>query len=157
VKFAFPDRRVIVITGDGAFQETVQAVSSHNYYKQNTVVFVLVNGIYGVEQKIVNPNPFRTPPIDYKDPLLNNVYEYNHLAKWDYAKAALLFGGVGKTAKTVSNLESILKEVDADQAHNYVVEIDIPIDDVPSEIKGGLNTPGEDENENANFPPGNVY
>jgi len=54
-------------------------------------------------------------------------------------------------------LESILKEVDADQAHNYVVEIDIPIDDVPSEIKGGLNTPGEDENENANFPPGNVY
>lgn len=38
VKFAQPDKRVVVVVGDGAFQETCQAVSSHHYLGQDTVL-----------------------------------------------------------------------------------------------------------------------
>ena len=81
VKCAMPEKRVLVIVGDGAFQETCQAVSSHSELGHNTVVFVLLNGIYGVEQISVNPNPFPTPPKHYQDQLLNNVYSYNRLPR----------------------------------------------------------------------------
>jgi indolepyruvate decarboxylase len=54
VKCAAPDKRAVVIVGDGAFQETCQALSSYQILGQNTVVFILANGIYGIEQKLVN-------------------------------------------------------------------------------------------------------
>jgi indolepyruvate decarboxylase len=98
VKCAMPDKRVVVVVGDGAFQETCQAVSSHRQLGQNTVVFVLANGIYGIEQKLVNPNPFRTPPKGYQDQLLNQVYPYNLLHDWHYEKLTDVFGG-GRTSR----------------------------------------------------------
>ncbi|GMM85121.1 thiamine pyrophosphate-binding protein [Pseudoalteromonas sp. MTN2-4] len=79
IKCAFPDKRAIVVVGDGAFHETCQAVADQHAYGQNTVVFVIANGIYGIEQYLVNPNPFRQPPVDYPDKLLNDVYQYNDL------------------------------------------------------------------------------
>ena len=43
------DKRVIVICGDGAFQETCQSISTMIKLGHNNVIFVLNNGIYGVE------------------------------------------------------------------------------------------------------------
>ena len=51
VKCARPHKRAIVICGDGAFQQTCQAVGSYAALGHNTVVFVLDNGLYGIEQR----------------------------------------------------------------------------------------------------------
>jgi indolepyruvate decarboxylase len=155
VKFALPDKRVVVVVGDGAFQETCQAVSSHHYLGQNTVVFVLANGIYGIEQKLVNPNPFRVPPDDYPQPLQNQVYPYNDLHAWDYSRLTLAFGGEGRRVGTVDALAAVLAEIDGNPDANFVVHVEIPRTDIPHAVK--LTEPGEDETENEEWPPALLF
>ena len=157
VKFAQPDKRVVVVVGDGAFQETCQAVSSHHYLGQDTVVFVLANGIYGIEQKLVNPNPFRTPPEDHPDPLQNAVYPYNDLHAWEYEKLTDAFGGVGRRVRTVDELAKVLAEIDATPDTNFVVHVEIPRVDTPAAIRAHLGGAGEDETDNAQWPPALLF
>lgn len=155
VKFAMPDKRMVVVVGDGAFQETCQAVSSHHYLGQDTVVFVLANGIYGIEQKLVNPNPFRTPPVDYPGGLQDKIYPYNDLHAWDYEKLTLAFGGEGRRVRTVHELVAVLADIDAHPDANFVVHVEIPRTDIPSAVK--LTEPGEDETENDDWPPALLF
>lgn len=158
VKCAKPDKRAVVIVGDGAFHETCQAVSDHHANGQNTVVFVLVNGLYGIEQDIVNPNPFRLPMVDYKDKMLESVYPYNVLPRWKYDKVPEVFGGIGRKAANEDELKAILREIRATPDSNFVVEIPIPEVDVPSAIRARINAiVGEDEIENPKWPPTGVY
>ena len=154
VKCAKPDKRAVVVVGDGAFHETCQAVSDHHAYGHNTVVFILSNGIYGIEQLLVNPNPFRKPPRDYTDGLLNSVYPYNDLPAWKFDKLTEAFGGIGRKATNLLELSTILDEIKSNPDSNFVVEVCIPKTDVPAAIAANLNADvGEDEIENPQWPP----
>ncbi|MCO7186934.1 MULTISPECIES: thiamine pyrophosphate-binding protein [unclassified Pseudoalteromonas] len=158
IKCAFPDKRAIVVVGDGAFHETCQAVADQHAYGQNTVVFVLANGIYGIEQYLVNPNPFRTPPVDYQDKLLDKVYSYNDLPAWKIANITEAFGGEGRRVSTVSELMAVMEEIRTNPSSNYVVEVTIPKEDTPHSITIEANTAvGEDEIANPNWPPANKF
>jgi indolepyruvate decarboxylase len=157
VKCAMPNHRVLVVVGDGAFQETCQAVSSHHHLQQNTVVFVLANGIYAIEQKLVNPNPFRQPPRDYSDPLLDKVYSYNKLHDWSYEKLADVFGGKGIVVNTLQELADALQTIDQHPDDNFVVVVRIPETDTPASVKKSLNDPGEDETPNSQWPPALLF
>ena len=154
VKCAEPDKRVMVAVGDGAFHETCQAVADQHAYGQNTVVFVLANGIYGIEQYIVNPNPFRKPPFDYKDKLLDTVYPYNALPSWNYSKIPDSMGGEGRKVSSPDELKAVLEEIRDKPDTNFVVEVVIPETSTPSTLWPHLNSVvGEDEIENENWPP----
>jgi indolepyruvate decarboxylase len=158
VKCANPDRRAIVVVGDGAFHETCQAVSDHHSYGHDTVVFVISNGLYGIEQFLVNPNPFRTPPIDYPDhPLQNAPYSYNELPPWDFVALARAFGGVGRRVTTPSELADVLAEIRTTEGSgsNFLVEVVVPEVDIPSALAaGGV---GEDETANPQWPPATKF
>ena len=157
-KCAKPDKRVVVVVGDGSFHETCQAVSDHHAYGHNTVVFILSNGIYGIEQLLVNPNPFRTPPHAYKDKLLNSVYPYNDLPSWKFDKLTEAFGGIGKKATNMNELVAILDDIRMTPDSNFVVEVCIPKTDVPAATRVNLETDvGEDEIENPNWPPAAIF
>nr|WP_067291450.1 thiamine pyrophosphate-binding protein [Marinobacterium profundum] len=160
VKCARPDKRAVVVVGDGAFHETCQAVSDHHAYGQNTVVFVLANGIYGIEQKLVNPNPFRTGSgkRDYPDPLQNKVYAYNELPAWNFSKLPEVFGGKGHKVANLDDLASAMADIRDNPTQNYVVEVVLDKTDVPASIAAHINTEvGEDEIENPNWPPGGIF
>lgn len=160
VKCACPDKRAIVVVGDGAFHETCQAVSDHHAYGQNTVVFVLANGIYGIEQKLVNPNPFRTGGArrDYPDPLQNEVYPYNDLPSWNYSKLPDVFGGKGHKVSNLDELASVMAQIRDNPKQNYVVEVVLDKTDVPASVATHLAMDvGEDETDNPNWPPANIY
>jgi len=158
VKCAQPDKRIIVVVGDGAFHETAQAVADHHAYGQNNVVFVLANGLYGIEQEIVNPNVFRTPPVDYPDQLLDKVYPYNRLKSWRYDKVTEAFGGKGRKAHDVAELSAILDEIRATPDSNFVVEVPLHLLDIPGAMRPGLAADvGEDEIENPSWPPVDIY
>jgi len=158
VKCAQPDKRAIVVVGDGAFHETCQAVADQHAYGQNTVVFVLANGIYGIEQYLVNPNPFRKPPIDYPDPLQDKVYPYNKLPEWQISKLTDAFGGEGRKVETIIQLLEVMEEIRSNQTSNFLVEVCIPTTDVPAAIaKAAATKVGEDETDNPNWPPGGVF
>ena len=153
-----PDKRAIVVVGDGAFHETCQAVADQHAYGQNTVVFVMANGIYGIEQYLVNPNPFRQPPVDYEDKLLNHVYPYNDLPSWNIAKITDAFGGEGRRVENHDQLLGVMEEIRTNCQSNFVVEVVIPKTDVPAVIAAEANKAvGEDEIANPNWPPASVF
>lgn len=158
VSCAKPDKRAIVVVGDGAFHETCQAIGDQNAYGQNTVVFVLANGIYGIEQYLVNPNPFRTPPNDYSDPLQDKVYPYNQLPSWDIARLTEGFGGMGRKVGTLAELMATLEEIRSTPFSNFLVEVTIGQTDVPQAIaRAAASKVGEDETENPGWPPAGVF
>lgn len=156
VKCANPDRRAIVVVGDGAFHETCQAVSDHHAYGHDTVVFVISNGLYGIEQFIVNPNPFRTPPVDYRDhPLQNAPYAYNELPAWNFRALAEGWGGVGRRVSSPAELGAVLTEIRGTPERNFVVEVVVPALNVPGAINTGAV--GEDETANPGWPPPGTF
>jgi Pyruvate decarboxylase and related thiamine pyrophosphate-requiring enzymes len=144
------DKRMIVIAGDGAFQETCQAVSSYVQLKHNTVVFVLANGIYGIEQKLVNPNPFRHSPNEDSD---KNIYTYNELCPWNYEKLVTVFGeGEGHVVENIKQLQDVLSAVQKDLDKNFIIHVKIPKLSVPLVLNHTLKEAGEDELKHPNWP-----
>lgn len=149
------NKRMIVIAGDGAFQETCQAVSSYGHLKQNTIVFIIANGIYGIEQKLVNPNPFREPPNEHSD---KKVYEYNDLCLWNYEKLVNVFGaGEGLVVENVQQLTEAISVIQRETAKTFIVHVKIPKLSIPVVLKGGLEEAGEDECTHPNWPPKNSF
>lgn len=159
IKCAKPKKRAIVALGDGGFQEVCQAISDQNYHGHNTVVFVMSNRLYGIEQYLVNPNPFREKPTTYKgkDKILNKFYTYNDLHQWDYVKLAEAFGSKGFRVKTLAELRKVLKLIKKDDKNNFLVEVVVPKKDLPidlAEFAGGV---GEDEVPHEKWPPANKF
>jgi indolepyruvate decarboxylase len=152
IKCALPEKRVIVFVGDGAFQETCQAVSTQHHQKQNTVVFVLDNKIYGIEQLLVNPNPFRgEDKVDYPQADLNTVYPYNKLNNWKYAKLTDAFGGSGLEVNSLAELKAALETIKASPEENFIVHVHLPETDIPESIAYRTKSPGEDETLNPDW------
>jgi indolepyruvate decarboxylase len=158
VKCANPNQRAVVVVGDGAFHETCQAVSDHHNYGHDTVVFVLSNGLYGIEQFIVNPNPFRRPPHDYEDhPLQNSPYSYNRLPQWNFVALTEGFGGIGRAVSTPDELAMVLSEIRATPNHNFVVEVRVPETSIPHGLQSELSSIGEDETAHPDWPPASKF
>jgi TPP-dependent 2-oxoacid decarboxylase len=74
VSLARPEKRTMIISGDGAFQMTAQELSSHVRYKTNPIFFLLNNEGYTTER------------ILHKD----NIY--NDIQNWKYHKLPEVFG-----------------------------------------------------------------
>ncbi|WP_149207096.1 alpha-keto acid decarboxylase family protein [Flavobacterium johnsoniae] len=145
IKCARPDKRPVVFVGDGAFQETCQAISTQNKLKHDTIVFVLDNGIYGIEQMLVNPNPFRgADKVEYSIPDLNDIYDYNQMHRWKYAKLVDVFGGRGFEVSTLDELDEVLKHLE-NIKENTIVHVNIPKTSIPESIAYKTEEPGEDE------------
>jgi indolepyruvate decarboxylase len=154
VKLADFSKRPLVFVGDGAFQETCQAVSGHHYYGTNNVVFVLDNGIYGIEQMLVNPNPFRPEEsacvqeqkVHYEArPQQNTVYNYNRLNKWSYEKIVDMVGGRGVVVNNNQELQQAFIEIDQYPNDNFVIRVLLNETDIPHAIAYHLTLTGEDE------------
>jgi len=73
---AAPDRRVVLITGDGAHQFTVQEISQFARRGLRPIVFVLNNSGYLIERLLC------------KDPAI----AYNNIAPWQYAELPKALG-----------------------------------------------------------------
>ena len=69
IALADPNRRTILITGEGSHQLTANEIGNMGRYGANPIIFVLNNGGYMVERAL-EPNP---------------DWAYNDLAKWRYA------------------------------------------------------------------------
>lgn len=90
-QIAVPERRVISIVGDGAFQMTCMELSTAVRYHLDPVIIVLNNHGYGTER-----------------PLCEGAY--NDILDWDYTKIPqVLQGGVGIKVKTEEELKKALQ------------------------------------------------
>jgi pyruvate decarboxylase len=91
-----PERRLVSIIGDGAFQLTAQEVANMIRYKTNNLIFLVNNGGYVIESEI------------HEGP-------YNYFKNWDYAGLISTFNaddgnGLGLKATTSRELASAIKK-----------------------------------------------
>jgi indolepyruvate decarboxylase len=122
--------RAIVTVGDGAFKLTCQAISTMVQENRNTVVFVLNNKVYGVEQMLLNPAPYQTGsglPFE----------EANILQEWDYVSLMKAFSNNAPNAlsanvNTVKDLQKVLKTIRKNPDSVFLVNINLDETDYPS-------------------------
>ena len=111
---AEPKHRVVLVTGDGAHQLTMQEVGVMGFTGAKPVVIVLNNGLYGVEALISETG-----------------HAYNNLPKWRYADIPAALGCEGwwcGRATTVAELEQALAEINAHAGGAYL-EVLIPAEE----------------------------
>lgn len=118
---AEPNRRVIVLVGDGALQVTMQAISTLLKFACRPILFVLNNDGYTIERII-------------KDGIFNDIQA------WHYHKLPLLFGGKkGVCISSIAQLISSLNKLNNRTALT-LLEVKIPKED-PGTIMGKLIGP----------------
>lgn len=104
VALAAPEKRPVIIVGDGSFQMTAQAISTLIRLKLNPIVIVLNNDGYQIE-RIMHDGAF------------------NDLQGWRYSQAPHFFGGSGGVkVKTEGELKAALSQAQAQPQSLVLIE-----------------------------------
>ncbi|WP_438433094.1 alpha-keto acid decarboxylase family protein [Gorillibacterium sp. sgz500922] len=101
---AAPERRVLLFTGDGSLQLTVQEISSMLAYGCRPILFVLNNASYTIENYLnVNVSDAR----------------YNRVPVWSYTRLPEAFGGDAFVARatTAGELDEAIREAERECSH----------------------------------------
>jgi len=120
-------KRAWTVAGDGGFMMICQALSTLARYKLNSVIFVMNNGVYAIEQVFVDLDAFKKSK-KYK------FDEFDILPKWDYHALAKGFGAHHHRAETVDELNHVLKKLRKDTDRPTLVEIIIPEKDLAQQM-----------------------
>ena len=95
------DRRPLVLCGDGGFQMTAQSLSTIARHNLEAVVVIIDNGLYGIEQFLLNRDFYRNST---QEPL-----PYVTLNRWNYTELASAMGfNFVLTVDTLTELDAAL-------------------------------------------------
>lgn len=116
------NKRIILFTGEGSHQLTVQAVSNIMYKKLKPIIIVLNNSGYTIE-RILSDNPYDS---------------YNDIPDWKYTKLPEVFQGCAWTAEARTNAEfdKVLVQAEKEQKTKMCyIEIHTDKMDLPELMK----------------------
>ncbi len=106
-QLAAPERRIVGIVGDGAFQMTATELSTAARYGLDPIFIVLNNHGYGTER-----------------PLLEG--DFNDIHNWNYSLLPqLLNSGIGVKVSTEYAFEDALKTALFQRGNFYIIEVDL--------------------------------
>lgn len=112
VAFARPDKRPVVLTGDGAFQMTAQEVSTLIRQRCPAIILIINNDGYLIERVLHDDGP------------------YNDIQAWNYADLPSAFGGgahaIGIRVTTEGELEDALTSAAAEQGKLFLIDLCLP-------------------------------
>lgn len=124
-------QRVIIFSGDGGFQMTAQCLSTQTRFKLNPIVFVIDNGVYGVEQWLADSTVF--------GPNSNKPFHKSCiLHPWDYSKLAEVFGckgwkvGTQEKAGTYVELKEAITGALENLSSPSIIQVVVPKRSIPS-------------------------
>ena len=104
---AAPNRRTILITGDGSHQLTAQEIGQFHRFGLKPLIFVLNNDGYLIERLLCK----------------NPEFYYNDIAQWDYLKLPEALGCDGwftARATTCHELDNAIKDAEVCDAGAYI-------------------------------------
>lgn len=107
VSLAMPDRRVVLVTGEGSHQMTVQEISQFDRFGLKPIIFCLNNQGYLIERLLC------------KDPMI----AYNDLPQWNYAQLPQALGLKNWfTARVTTNgeLDAAMRQAEAHDGGAYI-------------------------------------
>jgi indolepyruvate decarboxylase len=128
-------RRAVSVVGDAAFAQTVNALGTIAQLGLDSIVFVMDNRVYAIEQWLIDARAFaKENPAPFA-PLCD--VPQGHI--WDYVKLAEAFGGAGHFVHTNEELRAVLAGLH-DVPVNPVtkkptftlVAVNVPAADLPS-------------------------
>jgi indolepyruvate decarboxylase len=120
-------RRPIVICGDGGFQMTAQSLSTLAKRKIRSIVVVLDNGVYAIEQWLLDPVFFKATNTSGRP--------YLELNRWNYVDLAKALGvSVAMKVESASELRQALATAKAAEGP-VVISATIKRHDLPSELR----------------------
>jgi indolepyruvate decarboxylase len=107
IALADPNRRTILITGEGSHQLTANEIGSMGRHGLNPIIFVLNNGGYMIERALE----------------LNPDWSYNDLAKWRYAELPRALGCTDwftARVETLGELDAAMKAARESKSGAYI-------------------------------------
>jgi indolepyruvate decarboxylase len=117
---AAPDRRQLVFLGDGAFQMTVQELSTILRLNLNPIIFLLNNDGYTIERLILGPES-----------------SYNDISPWQYSQVPAVFDtrnrAIVHVVRTEAELEAALHAA-RDVSKLHLIELVLPRMDAPEAL-----------------------
>ncbi len=120
------DQRVMVFSGDGGFQMTAQCLSTQTRFKLNPIIFVINNGVYGVEQWLADSTVFSTDKPFYKSCILH---------PWNYSKLSEVFGCQGWRVGTYGELKDAVTGALANSSSPSIIQVLVPDKSIPDNAK----------------------
>lgn len=111
---ARPDRRAVVLVGDGGFQMTGLELSTAARYGQSPIVILFDNGGYAMMQTIAGESP------------------HFDVARWDYPALARALGGHGVRVTTREELRDALRAAEASETFTLIAAALEPTDVSPA-------------------------
>lgn len=120
------DRRAMVVAGDGGFMMMCQALSTIARNKLNSVVFVMSNQVYAIEQSFVDICAFAPS---------GKFAPFDELASWNYEGLATAYGVGFFKVELGKALMDCLNEIHTHQGKAYLVEVIIPKQDLAPAVK----------------------
>ncbi|MDC8756921.1 thiamine pyrophosphate-binding protein [Janthinobacterium fluminis] len=104
-------RRVISVSGDGAFAQSCNAIGTIGELGLDNVVFVMANGVFAIEQFLINANAFCASDGGGQGtaPPFAALCRVPQTALWDWKALAQGFGGVGYEVTTNEELTAVLQ------------------------------------------------
>lgn len=114
-------RRVVSVSGDGAFSQSSNAIGTIAALGLDNVVFVMANGVFAIEQFLVNANAFCTAAetAQCTNPSPNPVPQFAPFTSvpetslWNWPALAQGFGGVGYEVTTNEELAQVIAKIKA--------------------------------------------
>jgi acetolactate synthase-1/2/3 large subunit len=98
VKYAFPDKQVVDIAGDGSIQMNIQELATAAQYKINVKIVLLNNGYLGMVRQ-------------WQELFYDKRYSHTDMTYApDFVKLAEAYGVVGLRATKPEEVESVLKQ-----------------------------------------------
>ncbi|MBX4891425.1 alpha-keto acid decarboxylase family protein [Rhizobium bangladeshense] len=115
-------QRLLVFAGDGGFQMTAQCLSTQTRFKLNPIVFVMDNGIYGVEQWLADASVFHGNKPFYDSCILH---------RWNYSKLAEVFGCQGWKVDTYGELQGAINGAKENLNSPSIIQVVVPQRSIP--------------------------
>jgi indolepyruvate decarboxylase len=120
------DQRVMVFSGDGGFQTTAQCLSTQTRFKLNPIIFVINNGVYGVEQWLGDSSVF------FND---KPFYKSCNLHPWNYSELSKVFGCQGWIVDKYKGLEDATTAALANSSSPSIIQVLVPSKSIPDNAK----------------------
>ncbi|MGO3048931.1 pyruvate decarboxylase [Staphylococcus casei] len=120
-QMADPDRRNVLLIGDGSLQLTVQEMSTMIREKVKPVIFIINNDGYTVERKIHGEHA-----------------AYNDIKMWDYKLLPTVFGGADEVSvhdvATSESLQQAFDQINDQPQMMHLIEVKMGVHDAPIKL-----------------------
>jgi indolepyruvate decarboxylase len=116
------DQRVMVFSGDGGFQMTAQCLSTQTRFGLNPIIFIIDNGVYGVEQWLADASVFHSDGDFYRSCVLH---------PWNYSALAEVFGCKGWKVETYRELIAAVTAALRNSSSPSIIQVRVPRRTIP--------------------------